>query len=164
MYNSDEAWPSLRDDETRSERIRYLPFFPYINKPAMLSDFDEMGEVAVIYHIIAPIACLLLLLLIIRTSRGRKKKKTVARKPAAPRAAQAKRDTNIFCPHCGSKLPEDAAFCADCGAEILADAPGFCSDCGAVLPDDAEFCIECGKPVNPSGTKRGRDEGPGRIR
>ncbi len=35
------AWMS----ETRSERIRYLDIFPYINKPAMLCEFDEMGEV-----------------------------------------------------------------------------------------------------------------------
>src|SRR5690554_6555224 len=55
MYQSDEAWPSLTDGETRSERIRYLGLFPYINKPAMLCEFSEMGEVAIIYHILAPI-------------------------------------------------------------------------------------------------------------
>ena len=27
LYNSDEAWPSLKEGETRSERIRYLLFF-----------------------------------------------------------------------------------------------------------------------------------------
>ena len=31
MYSSDEAWPSLDESETRSERIRYLDIFPYIN-------------------------------------------------------------------------------------------------------------------------------------
>ena len=36
MYKSDEAWPGLKEGETRSERIRYLSVFPYINKPAML--------------------------------------------------------------------------------------------------------------------------------
>jgi hypothetical protein len=46
MYGSDEAWPSLGEGETRSERIRYLELFPYVNKPAMLCDFDEMGEEA----------------------------------------------------------------------------------------------------------------------
>ena len=59
-YSSDEAWPSLDEGETRSERIRYLDVFPYVNKPAMLCEFDEMGEVAIIYHIFAPIGCILL--------------------------------------------------------------------------------------------------------
>jgi hypothetical protein len=82
MYSSDEAWPSLTEGETRSERIRYLDLFPYVNKPAVLCDFNKMGEVAIIYHILAPLGCLLLLLLVIRTAGGRKKKKTAARKPA----------------------------------------------------------------------------------
>ncbi len=73
MYQSDEAWPSLDKGETRSERISYLSVFPYINKPSALCEFDEMGEVAIIYHIIAPIGYLLLLLLVIRTARGKKK-------------------------------------------------------------------------------------------
>jgi hypothetical protein len=64
-------------------RIRYLGFFPYVNKPATLCEFDEMGEVAIIYHIFAPIGYLLLLLLVIHTARRGKKKKKVARKPAA---------------------------------------------------------------------------------
>ncbi len=54
IYSSDEAWPSLDEGETRSERIRYLDIFPYINKPSMLCEFDEMGDVAIIYHILAP--------------------------------------------------------------------------------------------------------------
>ncbi|HBT63111.1 MAG TPA: zinc ribbon domain-containing protein, partial [Ruminococcaceae bacterium] len=84
IYSSDEAWPSLTEGETRSERIRYLDLFPYINKPAMLADFDEIGEGAIIYHIFAPIGCLLLLMLVIRTARRGKKKKPAAWKPAAP--------------------------------------------------------------------------------
>lgn len=75
IYSSDEAWPSLDEGETRSERIRYLDLFPYVNKPAMLSEFDEMGEFAIIYHILAPIGHLLLLLVVIRTARAGKKKK-----------------------------------------------------------------------------------------
>lgn len=75
IYSSDEAWPSLDEGETRSERIRYLDLFPYVNKPAMLSEFDEMGEFAIIYHILAPIGHLLLLLLVIRTARAGKEKK-----------------------------------------------------------------------------------------
>src|SRR5574344_388948 len=47
IYSSDEAWPSLDEGETRSERIRYLSFFPYVSEPAMLCDFAEMGEAAI---------------------------------------------------------------------------------------------------------------------
>jgi hypothetical protein len=57
MYSSDEAWPSLDESETRSERIRYLDIFPYINKPFALCEFDQMGEAAIIYHIFSPIGC-----------------------------------------------------------------------------------------------------------
>src|SRR5690554_5072244 len=41
IYSSDEAWPSLDEGETRSEHIRYLDVFPYVNKPAMLCEFGE---------------------------------------------------------------------------------------------------------------------------
>jgi hypothetical protein len=44
MYSSDEAWPSLDEGETRSERIRYLTCLPYVNKPAMLSEFERDGR------------------------------------------------------------------------------------------------------------------------
>ena len=155
IYSSDEAWPSLTEGETRSERIRYLDIFPYINKPAMLCEFDEMGEVAIIYHILSPIGCLLLLLLVIRTDGRGKKKKTAARKPTGksatsrePQIIEARSDTDMFCPNCGNKLSEGAAFCSGCGAKTQAGAPGVCKACGTKLPDGAEFCIGCGKAVN----------------
>jgi hypothetical protein len=118
IYGSDEAWPSLDEGETRSERIRYLGFFPYVNKPAMLCEFGEMGEVAIIYHILAPIGYLLLLLLVIRTARRGKKKKLAARKPAALQIIEVRSDTDMFCPNCGNKLPEGAEFCIDCGKTV----------------------------------------------
>src|SRR5690554_1810801 len=111
IYSSDEAWPSLDKDETRSERIRYLDICPHVNKPAMLCEFSEMGEVAIIYHILAPIGYLLLMLLVIRTARRGKKKKTAVRKPAAPQIIGARSDADMFCPNCGNKLPEGAKFC-----------------------------------------------------
>lgn len=155
MYGSDEAWPSLDKGETRSERICYLDVFPYVNKPAMLCEFDEMGEVAIIYHILSPIGCLLLLLLVIRTDGRGKKKKTAARKPTGksatsrePQIIEARSDTDMFCPNCGNKLSEGAAFCSGCGAKTQAGAPGVCTACGTKLPDGAEFCIGCGKAVN----------------
>jgi hypothetical protein len=144
MYGSDEAWPSLDEGETRSERIRYLDLFPYVNKPAALCEFNEMGEVSILYHILAPIGYLLLLLLVIRTAGCRKKKKPAARKPAARQIIEARSDTDMFCPSCGNKLPEGAAFCSACGARTQDSAPGVCTACGAKLPEEAEFCIGCG--------------------
>jgi hypothetical protein len=82
IYKSDEARPSLAKGETRSERIRYLFVFPYINKPAMLCDFDDIGAVGVIYHIFAPMGCLFLMMLVIRTPKGKQRKKKATRKPA----------------------------------------------------------------------------------
>lgn len=148
MYSSDEAWPSLDEGETRSERIRYLDIFPYINKPSALCEFDEMGEAAIIYHILAPIGYLLLLLLVIRTARGGKKKKPAARKPAAPKIIETRSDANMFCHNCGNRLPEGAAFCSGCGVKMQASAPNVCTACGMELPDGAEFCIGCGKAVS----------------
>ena len=148
MYSSDEAWPSLDEGETRSERIRYLDFFPYINKPSALCEFDEMGEAAIIYHILAPIGYLLLLLLVIRTARGGKKKKPAARKPTAPKIIETRSDSNMFCHNCGNRLPEGAAFCSGCGVKMQASAPNVCTACGMELPDGAEFCIGCGKAVS----------------
>lgn len=150
IYQSDEAWPRLKEGETRSERIRYLAFLPYINKPAMLANFDEIGEGAIIYHIFAPIACLLLLLLVIRTARGGKKKKTAARKPAASQKIEVRSDTDMFCPNCGNKLPEGAAFCSSCGAKTQTNTPSVCKACGTELPEGAEFCIGCGTAANPA--------------
>jgi hypothetical protein len=148
MYGSDEAWPSLDEGETRSKRIRYLDLFPYVNKPAALCEFNEMGEVSILYHILAPIGYLLLLLLVIRTAGCRKKKKPAARKPAARQIIEARSDTDMFCPSCGNKLPEGAAFCSACGARTQDRAPGVCMACGTTLPEGAEFCIGCGKAVN----------------
>lgn len=74
VYASDEQWPRLSDGENRSERIRYLSAFPYINKPSALAEFDEMGEIGIIYHMLSPIICFLLLLLVIKTQKQYNKK------------------------------------------------------------------------------------------
>lgn len=145
MYSSDEAWPNLDEGETRSERISYLSFLPYINKPSALCEFRSMGEVAIIYHILSPVGCLLLLLLVIRTQKKQtKQKKRAARKPAAPQIIETRSDTDMFCPNCGNKLPEGAAFCSGCGAKLKQTAPNICASCGAEMPSDANFCISCG--------------------
>ncbi|MGI6659709.1 MAG: zinc ribbon domain-containing protein [Dethiobacteraceae bacterium] len=55
----------------------------------------------------------------------------------------------MYCPNCGSKLPEGAAFCSVCGAKTQASAPGVCTACGMALPEGAEFCIGCGSGGEP---------------
>jgi ribosomal protein L40E len=154
MYQSDEAWPSLDEGETRSERIRYLGLFPYVNKPAALCEFDEMGEVAIIYHILAPsVICFCCCLSYAQPEAGKRRKQRRGkprkiRDEREPQIIETRSDTDMFCPNCGNKLPEGAAFCSNCGAKIQASAPGVCKACGAELPDGAEFCIGCGKAVN----------------
>ena len=150
IYLSDESWPRLDEGETRTERIRYLDIFPYVNKPAMLCEFSEMGEVAIIYHILAPIGYLLLLLLVIRTARRGKKKKPTARKPAASQIIEQRSDTDMFCPNCGNKLTEGSAFCSACGVKTQDSGPGVCAACDTKLPEGAEFCIGCGAAVSPA--------------
>ncbi|NLO48030.1 MAG: zinc ribbon domain-containing protein [Clostridiales bacterium] len=118
MFASDEAWPRLKEGETRSEEIRYLPFFPYINKPSELSDFDQMGEAAIFYHILSPIGCLFLLLLV--TGAFKRKKKPNKAAVARPQSNNSRSDTEMFCHNCGSKLPEGVAFCIACGAPVIA--------------------------------------------
>ncbi|MGI6150543.1 MAG: zinc ribbon domain-containing protein [Christensenellales bacterium] len=148
IYQSDEAWPSLKEGETRSERIRYLPIFPQINKPSALCDFDEMGERAILYHLLAPVGCVILLLIVIRTNRGRSKTKTVVRKPAPSQPFETRSDTDMFCHNCGNKLPEGATFCSGCGAKMQASVPDVCTACGEKLPEGAVFCIGRGKAVD----------------
>ena len=144
MYSSDEAWPNLDEGETRSERISYLSLLPYINKPSALCEFSSMGEAAIIYHILTPIGCVLLLLLVIRTQKKQtKQKKKAEGKPPAPQTIE-RSDTDMFCPNCGSKLQEGAAFCMSCGAKLVPPAPNICASCGAEMPSDADFCISCG--------------------
>ena len=144
MYASDEAWPRMEDGETRSERISYFSFFPYINKPSELTDFSQMGEVAIIYHIFSPIGCIFLLLLVTGTLKRKKKTKRSVKKVAAPQNNYRRSDTDMFCNNCGNGLPEGAAFCSNCGAKIQQDNANICSACGAAIPEEAVFCINCG--------------------
>lgn len=154
-YLSDEAWPSLDKGETRQERICYLSFFPYINKPAMLSDFDRLGELGIIYHIFTPIGCLILFLLVTRTGRkGKRKKKGGSKavaKASTQRQAQIKEkrsNGDMYCQNCGNKLLKEAAFCSNCGVKTPSSADNTCKACGIKLPEDSKFCIGCGKPIN----------------
>jgi hypothetical protein len=145
IYSSDEAWPRLEEGEVRSERIRYFSFFPYINKPSMLTDFDQMGAAGLLYHLFAPTGCIFLFLLV---TGNLKKKKKAAKKDAAVQKSNTRRDLDMFCQNCGSKLPTGAAFCANCGAKAKQDNSNICDTCGATIPKDAVFCINCGAAVN----------------
>ena len=145
IYASDESWPRLKDGETRSERISYFSFFPYINKPSALADFRQMGEVALIYHILSPIGCAFLLLLVTGTLKRKKK-------VAVPQNKDTRGDANMFCLNCGNRLPEGAAFCSNCGAKAQQDNANICPACGSTIPDDAVFCIGCGTAENTAGT------------
>lgn len=51
-YKSDEAWPTLREGERRTELISYLGPFPRINKPTHLVDFEEIGVFGVFFYIV----------------------------------------------------------------------------------------------------------------
>ncbi|MGI5851221.1 MAG: zinc-ribbon domain-containing protein [Caldicoprobacterales bacterium] len=123
MYQSDESWPRLKDGETRSERISYFSFFPYINKPSVLTDFSQMGEMAILYHIFSPIACAFLLFLVTGTLKRNKKRKKAAKKDVAPQNLDKRSDINMFCRNCGDKLKEGAAFCSKCGTKAISFAP-----------------------------------------
>lgn len=151
MYRSDEMWPRLEDGETRSELISYLPFFPQINKPSMLCDFDLMGTGAIIYHILSPVGYVLLFLLI----SGNLFKKKAEDETQAEHESVVEIETNesrrinrMFCKRCGGNLNEDSAFCPSCGERVVKNEPAHCSDCGAALTEGAAFCISCGKPVD----------------
>ncbi len=54
----------------------------------------------------------------------------------------------MLCPSCAAEVPEDDAFCENCGASLSAPAAGSCQ-CGAgpgeVDPDG--FCLRCGRRV-----------------
>ncbi|MEF3275576.1 MAG: zinc ribbon domain-containing protein [Chloroflexus sp.] len=65
----------------------------------------------------------------------------------------------MYCPHCHTKLPDDARFCIECGAAVLAStgatiplpvdkAPtSVCTRCRFVNPGHARFCVYCGEPI-----------------
>ena len=57
-----------------------------------------------------------------------------------------------ICGDCSAENPDDARFCANCGAG-LADT---CAECSTPLPDGAAFCPKCGHPVSSETTEERR--------
>ena len=146
IYASDEAWPRLDEGETRPDRIRYLPFFPRTHRPEDLTDFDKMGVAGLLYHVLAPPASLFLLLLVLRRGKQKKKPEKGKKNVSPPAKPRPEKVAGGYCPDCGNRLKEAAAFCVHCGAKVEKQPSGICSVCRADIPEDADFCIQCGAP------------------
>lgn len=145
IYSSDEAWPDLGENEVRRESISYLAFLPYVNKPTMLVDLDEIGPIGLLYHVSVIPGCTLLFLLA-NGYFGKRKKRVKKRK--STEKLNSRGEHTVFCTNCGKKLPEGAVFCAGCGAQVQKSLPpDICRSCGAKLPEKAAFCTNCGTPV-----------------
>lgn len=69
----------------------------------------------------------------------------------------------MFCQNCGKELPDDSAFCPECGAKLEAQesqpkvvsqendsGTKACINCGARIPIDSRFCPECRTKQNDS--------------
>jgi class 3 adenylate cyclase/tetratricopeptide (TPR) repeat protein len=50
----------------------------------------------------------------------------------------------VRCPRCGNDNPDEARFCAQCGAQLEMPCPA----CGTALPPGARFCPGCGHAVS----------------
>lgn len=118
MYTSDESWPRLADGETRTERISYFAFFPHINKPSALAEFSRMEEMAIIYHILSPVACFFLLLLVTGTLKKKEKKKRATPTSAYSQKSRLQPGGAVVCSNCGYQLAENVSFCANCGTSV----------------------------------------------
>jgi hypothetical protein len=114
-YSGDEVWPSLQENEFRTERISYFTILPNINKPTHLVDIDELGPMGLLYYTLRIPLCLFLLLLV-NGWLGKRKKRI--KKTKSTEKLNRRRDDTMFCGNCGTKLPEDAAFCINCGAPV----------------------------------------------
>lgn len=49
--------------------------------------------------------------------------------------------SELICPHCQTKLAENAKFCHVCGQPVV------CQGCNAPIQPAARFCNQCGKPL-----------------
>ena len=55
---------------------------------------------------------------------------------------------NMICNNCGTKLPDGALFCTNCGKKVVAlPATNYCRFCGAKVEEHSKFCPQCGKSL-----------------
>ncbi len=117
FYSSDEAWPRVGEGEVRTEKISYLTIFPFINKPAMLTDHNEIGDWGLIYYILRIPMCVFLFHLVNGWNKKRGRKKRSGKKKQLEKSADAE-----FCAECGGRLQEGARFCTGCGTSVTKKA------------------------------------------
>ncbi|HUW95008.1 MAG TPA: zinc-ribbon domain-containing protein [Anaerolineae bacterium] len=64
-----------------------------------------------------------------------------------------------ICPRCRRRLPQEAAFCPDCGSPAEDVPPpstatvAKCPDCGEAVPESAAACPNCGEQVSSLATE-----------
>ncbi|MDI9441897.1 MAG: hypothetical protein QM392_07215 [Bacillota bacterium] len=73
-YRSDEAWPSLKGGEKRTELISYLAFFPWVSKPTHLVDFEVLGAAGVFHYVISILGSMALFWLLKREMKRQQTK------------------------------------------------------------------------------------------
>jgi len=52
------------------------------------------------------------------------------------------------CPTCAAALPDEAAFCGQCGSALRSERS--CARCGKVNTPEMRFCLGCGNPLSPT--------------
>ena len=52
------------------------------------------------------------------------------------------------CPTCTAALPDDAAFCGQCGSALRSERS--CARCGKANTPEMRFCLGCGNPLSPT--------------
>ena len=55
----------------------------------------------------------------------------------------------MYCKHCGTQMPNDAAFCTNCGVSA-GSGSAYCQNCGAEVRTGAVFCSQCGVQFAPA--------------
>lgn len=55
----------------------------------------------------------------------------------------------ILCEKCGAEIPNNVAFCSNCGTASPAAKPKVkCACCGSFMDDDVKFCTVCGRDMS----------------
>lgn len=73
----------------------------------------------------------------------------------------ARLGSNVHCPYCGTRNPQNATTCAQCGGDLVSGvkraagkvlAPKTCPKCATVNPNAAKVCKKCGEKLQDAGT------------